>query len=139
MPMRRVATSGSATLRADEVGEVVAILGASDHPHRFSYKAKRALQAAGHTSVLVNPRLTSIEGVPCYPDFASCPEKVDTVTVYVRPSILRGLLNDLLELRPRRVILNPGSEERTVIERLQKAGIDVEIACTLVMLSCGTF
>ncbi len=121
------------------MSERVAILGASDHSARFSYKAQKALIEAGYTPILVNPRLTEVEGVTCYPDLSACPGPIDTVTVYVRPEILTGLVDSILQAAPRRVILNPGSEDQAVTARLQAAGIRVEVACTLILLSGNRF
>lgn len=119
--------------------ECVAILGASDKPGRFSYRALVALQEKGFTVVLVNPRLDEIGGVRCFATLQEYVGVIDTVTVYVRPEILLGVVEEVIALKPKRVILNPGSENRTVVERLQQAGIRVQVACTLVMLSMGEF
>ena len=121
------------------MSETVAILGASDHPSRFSHQAQVALVDAGHTPVPINPRLAEIDGVTCYPNLTVCPEPIDTVTVYVRAEILRGLVESIVQVAPKRVILNPGSEDRAVTAQLQEAGIRVEVACTLILLSGGRF
>jgi predicted CoA-binding protein len=122
-----------------EVKETVAVLGASPKPARYSHKAILALKAAGHRVLPVNPGQTEIDGLTCYPDLAACPGKVDTITVYVNPSILVRHVEDMISVRPRRVILNPGTESKEVIDRLEGAGIEVLQDCTLVMLSVGTF
>ncbi len=36
--------------------ETVVILGASDNPSRFAYKAKQMLEKFGHKTILVNPK-----------------------------------------------------------------------------------
>lgn len=119
--------------------ETVAVLGASPDPERYSHKALRALAANGHSPLPVNPQYGEVDGTTCYPDLASCPEKIDTVTVYVKPKILAELVEDIIEARPRRVILNPGTECQGAAEVLRDAGIEVEEACTLVLLSSGQF
>ena len=45
----------------------------------------------------------------------------------------------ILDLAPKRVIFNPGTEHLAFQERLQKAGISCEIACTLVLLRTHQF
>lgn len=119
--------------------ETVAVLGASPKPARFSHKAIVALKEAGHCVLPVNPGQSEIDGLRCYPDLSSCPDKIDTITVYVNPSILVRRVDDMIRVQPRRVILNPGTESDEVIESLESAGIDVKLDCTLVMLSVGTF
>jgi predicted CoA-binding protein len=126
-------------LNTSPIKETVAVLGASPKPARYSHKAIVALKAAGHRVLPVNPGQTEIDGLTCYPDLSACPGKIDTITVYVNPSILLRRVDDMIRVQPRRVILNPGTESDEVIERLDAAGIEVLRDCTLVMLSRGTF
>lgn len=121
------------------VNETVAVLGASPKPARYSHKAIVALKEAGHCVLPVNPGQQEIDGLTCYPDLPACPGKIDTITVYVNPSILLRRVDDMIRVQPRRVILNPGTESDEVIEKLEAAGIEVIRDCTLVMLDRGTF
>jgi hypothetical protein len=119
--------------------ETVLILGASDNPERYAYKAFHSLRAAGHTVIPVNPRLAAIEGVACLPDLAAVTGPVDTVTLYVRPEIVRPMTAALVALKPRRVIFNPGTEDVEIETQLQKSGIATLRACTLVLLKTKQF
>jgi predicted CoA-binding protein len=60
---------------------------------------------------------------------------VDTVSLYVGPANQEHWLPSILELRPRRVIFNPGTENPMIEEILKSSGIEVTHACTLVLLS----
>ena len=62
-------------------------------------------------------------------------EEIDTVTLYVGPQRQGDLLPWLLELRPKRVIFNPGTENGALASALEAHGIEPLMACTLVMLS----
>jgi predicted CoA-binding protein len=119
--------------------ETVVILGASTHPQRYAYKAQHALLKAGHTPVPVNPRYAYIDNIPCNPDLNSISRDIDTVTVYVRSDILETMVEDIIRLHPHRVILNPGTESEAATARLVSAGINVQQACTLVLLGAGRF
>lgn len=119
--------------------ETVAILGASPDPGRYSHMAIQALLTAGHTPVPINPKYNDIDSITCFPDLKSYPDPVDTVTIYLRPSNLQPLFQQIVDLSPRRVIFNPGSEILDIERKLQKAGIEVLRACTLVMLSTNNF
>ena len=92
--------------------ETVAVLGATDNPNRFAYRAMLALTEHGHKVLPINPFHDEIDGTRCYQDLAACAGELDTITVYVRPSILRGLVKDIVAAQPRRVILNPGPKIR---------------------------
>ncbi|MBI2518802.1 MAG: CoA-binding protein [Bdellovibrio sp.] len=122
--------------------ENVVIIGASNRPDRYSYQALKLLTEHGHTCLPVHPEHPEIDGVKCFKDLKIIKQsgiKVHTVTIYVNPSISTGLAKDLLNLKPNRVIFNPGSENVVLTETLNKNGIATENACTLVLLKTGQF
>ena len=121
------------------MAETVVILGASINPDRYSYKAQLALIEKGHTPVPVNPRYDQIDGIQCYPELKSLESNIDTITIYVKPAILRNMTEDIIHVNPRRVIFNPGAECREVSARLESAGIKVQNACTLILLNTSQF
>ncbi len=119
--------------------KTVVVLGASDKPERYSYKAFKMLQEYGHATLLVSPRLTQIDGVAVYPSLSAIEGPVDTVTVYVSAENSSLLQDQFLQLRPRRVLFNPGSENPSLSKVLINMGIEVEEACTLVLLRTNQF
>lgn len=64
---------------------------------------------------------------------------VDTVTLYLNPKRQEEYYNYVLDLNPRRVIFNPGTENPEFSNILKEKGIKVEIACTLVLLSTNQY
>ena len=121
------------------INERVVILGASDKPARYSYKAFKMLQEAGHEVIPVSPRVKEIESVITCPTLKDVPGPVDTVTMYVSPEISTKLGPDIVTLQPKRVIFNPGSENERLAEILNREGVEVVEACTLVLLKTGQF
>lgn len=119
--------------------ERVVIVGASNKPDRYAHRAMRALLQHGHDIVLIHPALTEIEGHPVLAELRQITGPVDTVTLYVSPAISSGLAPDLIALRPRRVLFNPGTENPALQSQLTTAGIACEEACTLVLLATGAF
>ncbi|MCO6432430.1 MAG: CoA-binding protein [Deltaproteobacteria bacterium] len=122
--------------------ETVAIIGASDKHDRYSYKAFKMLREHGHSVIPIHPRLEIIEGIECaanIDELINSARKVDTVTMYVRSEISQKMADALVKLHPKRVIFNPGAENRDLGERLKSAGIEPLEACTLVLLSTGQF
>ena len=117
----------------------IAILGASDNPDRYAYLAQVKLQEHGYSVYPVSKSGKDILGVRGYVRLSQISEKLDTVTLYLNPIHLVDVLGDILEKKPRRVIFNPGTESETHIEKLEQAGIVVEQACTLVLLSTNQF
>jgi hypothetical protein len=119
--------------------ERVVILGASDNPERYSYKAMKRLLEAGHEVVLVNRGYTEIEGQPVLADLGDVTGEVDTLTMYVRPEVSTILIDKIIALKPKRVIFNPSTDNARLQLALDEAVIDWESACTLVLLRTGQF
>lgn len=118
----------------------VAVLGASPKQHRYSNMAVRKLKEHGITVIPVNPMHQEIEGLKVRRSLEDLsPGEVDTVTVYLGPSRSSLLSEQLLAVKPRRVIFNPGAENLALENILRENGVEVEEGCTLVMLAAGTF
>ena len=118
------------------------ILGASAKPERFSHQAQQLLMELGHEVIPVAPSVDASLGVPALASLTEIdtnPTAVDTVTLYINPQRLAPLLANLLELAPRRVIFNPGTESPQARDTLQQAGIETVEDCTLVMLRSGNY
>lgn len=60
---------------------------------------------------------------------------IDTVTLYLNPLRQEVFYNYVIGLQPRRVIFNPGTENKVFAKLLQQNGIESEVACTLVLLA----
>ena len=119
--------------------QTVVVLGASNKPERYANKALKLLRQHGHTVVPVHPQLSEIDGINVLPSLNAISAGVDTVTMYIGPARSVALVEDLLALKPKRVIFNPGSESELVAQRLREAGIPFEEACTLVLLNTDQF
>ena len=120
-------------------GETVAILGTSADPERYAFKAQQLLKEHGHRVVPVSAREQAIDGDAAVPELGAITAAVDTVTVYVRPAVSSAQREQLLALRPKRVIFNPGTENPELEVALRSAGIATQDACTLVLLRTGKF
>jgi predicted CoA-binding protein len=119
--------------------ETVVVLGASPKPERHSNQAVRALVEHGHRVIPVHPLLKEIAGVAAVPALAQINEAVNTLTLYVGPERGKELLQEMIDLKPNRVIMNPGTESGEIENHLSTKGITVLRACTLVMLRTGQF
>ncbi len=110
------------------------VIGASANPDRYSNKAIKALVAHHHEVVAIGLRAGEVAGV-YFDQEKKDVENVDTVTLYVGPQNQPEYYKYILDLKPRRVIFNPGTENPEFIGKLESAGIHPEIACTLVLLA----
>ena len=119
--------------------ETVAILGASKQPERYAYRAFKMLNEYGHTPVPVTPKFSELEGVAAYASLSDLKMPVDTLTMYVGPDLSSKLSAEILRLKPKRVIFNPGSENPELANQLRAQGVEVVEGCTLVMLRTNQF
>ncbi len=94
---------------------------------------------AGHEVIPVHPKHDSIDGIPVVPSLTKIHGKIDTLTVYIGPKNIGPLIPEIIALKPKRVILNPGAESPELSAALKTAGIPVIEACTLVMLRSDKF
>ncbi len=114
------------------------VLGASDNPMRYSYLAINSLTRRGHDVVAVGLKETEVAGVKILTTPAPFAD-VDTVTLYLNPSRQVQYYDYILSLKPERVIFNPGTENPDLYKLLKENGIEIEVACTLVMLSTSQY
>ncbi|HAQ18802.1 MAG TPA: CoA-binding protein [Prolixibacteraceae bacterium] len=114
------------------------VIGASENPDRYSFKAIQALVSHGHEVVAIGLREGQVSGVSFNAEKQAF-ENIDTVTLYVGPQNQTEYYSYILSLKPQRVIFNPGTENPEFIAQLKAAGIYPEIACTLVLLATGQY
>ncbi len=114
------------------------VLGASPNPERYSYLAVQRLLEKGHEVRALGNRPGKIGPVSIETNRPMASE-VDTVTLYLNPARQKAYYDYLLKLAPKRIIFNPGTENMELINMAQKAGIETEVACTLVMLTVGQY
>jgi predicted CoA-binding protein len=66
-------------------------------------------------------------------------DDVHTVTLYINPLRQPAYYDYVVQLKPQRVIFNPGTENPEFEQLLRQHGIEAIEACTLVMLSTGQY
>lgn len=114
------------------------VLGASDNPARYSFRAVHMLKNHGHEVLPVGIRKGQVAGLNIHTDRPQSPD-VDTVTLYVGPQNQPGWYDYILDLKPRRILFNPGTENPELERMAHERGILTEEACTLVLLSIGQY
>ena len=114
------------------------VLGASENPSRYSYLAIKRLRRHDHPVVAVGRRKGQVDDVPISKE--QVPQTgVDTVTLYLNPSNQVEYYDYILNMHPKRIIFNPGTENEELIKRAKENNIQPVMACTLVMLSTGQY
>jgi predicted CoA-binding protein len=114
------------------------VMGASTDPGRYAYKAIKMLQRYGHPVVAIGKKEDNLDGMRIEKEHVSF-ENVNTITLYLNPMNQRQYYDYIIGLKPKRVIFNPGTENPELYALLRENGIEIEIACTLVMLSINQY
>ena len=114
------------------------IIGASDNPERYAYKAAKRLLAHNHEIELLGLRPKTIFGQTIVTERKEYAD-IDTVTLYVGPQRQPEYYHYIVSLKPRRVIFNPGTENEEFYNILKENNIESEVACTLVLLGTGQY
>lgn len=117
----------------------VAILGASNKPDRYSYKALLLLMEKGHTPFPVHPLLKEINGIHVYRRLSEILAEIHTITIYLSAQNQQTIANEILQSKAQRVIFNPDTENPDLAQKLQQMGIETVNACTLVLLKTNQF
>lgn len=114
------------------------VVGATDNPARYAYRAVHKLKQYGHEVVPVGIRRGEVAGLPIDTERQDV-ANVDTVTLYVGPQNQPGWYDYILNLKPKRIIFNPGTENPELEQKAAAQNIETLYHCTLVMLSVGEY
>ena len=110
----------------------VAVVGASTNRRKFGNKAVRAFRNAGYDVYPINLKEGEIEGLKAYRSLDDLPvDRLDSVTIYVPPEAVLGVLDQVARKGPGEVWLNPGTASREVVARAEALGLNAIQACSI--------
>ncbi len=115
------------------------VLGVSTNPLRYAYQAVLKLRKYHHDVIAYGTKSGNIDGIEISHDFPTKDEGIDTVTIYIGEDKQANYYQAIIDLKPNRVIFNPGTENPAFYDLLRNNGIAYEEACTLVKLSVGNY
>ncbi len=114
------------------------VMGATPRADRYANLAIRSLVRHNQKVIAYGRESGEVQGIPIEnewnPDWT-----VDTITLYLSPRNQEMYYDDMIALKPKRVIFNPGTENPALFKLLRESGIEVEVGCTLVMLSTNQY
>ena len=76
----------------------IAIVGVSDQRETGCNANYHKFKNAGYQVYAVNPRISTFEGAPCYPDLKSIPEKPEAVFILANPKVTEAIVRQCVEL-----------------------------------------
>lgn len=114
------------------------VLGASSNPSRYSFLAVNNLRNKGHDVIAIGKRLGKVGDVEIVTEEKTI-ENLDTVTLYLNATHQKEYYNYIFSQNPKRIIFNPGAENKELAAIAKNKGVSTMEACTLVLLSTGQY
>lgn len=114
------------------------VLGGSENPDRYSNMAIKLLRRKGYEVVSVGIKKGKVGDVDIENTMADYGD-IHTVTLYLGPKNQLPYYNYIINLHPKRIIFNPGTENQELKSLAETKGIETEYACTLVLLNLGQY
>ena len=117
---------------------ITMVLGASPNPERYSYMATVMLLEKGHAIYPCGIKKGMIQSLSIEQEWP-IPGSITTLTLYLGPTAQVEYYDQMIALKPDRIIFNPGTENPRLVELAHAANISTIEACTLVMLTTGQY
>ena len=114
------------------------VIGASENPERYSYKAVEKLSLYGHSVIALGRSEGAINEIKIQTGTPFL-TGIDTVSLYLSPENQESIMDYIVNLKPKRIIFNPGTENPKLEKFAQSKGIQTIEGCTLVMLSTNQY
>ncbi len=114
------------------------VFGASLKETRYSYLAIQKLLKYKQEVVAYGLRQGKIAEIVIDTELKLYLE-IDTITLYMNPVRQKEYYDHLIDLKPNRVLFNPGTENPEFYKLLKQHNIAFEEACTLVLLSTNQY
>lgn len=119
--------------------KVTLVLGASTKVERFSYKAVIRLQKYNYPVIALGLREGFIGNLRIRNGMPADLGPVHTIAMYLGAANQKQYYDFILNLKPRRIIFNPGTLNPELAEMALRNSIESINDCVLVMLNCGRY
>ena len=114
--------------------KTVAVIGASSNREKFGNKALRAFAQRGYTVIPINPTETQVEGHTAFRTVLDVPGAIDLATLYVPGPIGVRVMDDLAKKGVPEVWLNPGADDRAVVDKARALGLKTVQHCSIIAI-----
>jgi uncharacterized protein len=116
------------------------IIGATTDQSRYAYLAAKMLTYYNNEIVPIGIKKGELFGSQILDIFEKPKvDNVDTVTLYIGPQRQPQWYDYILNMKPKRIIFNPGTENDTFERMAEEQGVEVVQGCTLVMLRSNQY
>ena len=116
-----------------------AVIGVTPNADRYAFKAVTKLTDHNFPVVALGFRNGEVAGNQIIKNWPTEIADLKVISMYIGPARQPDFYDYLINLNPKKIIFNPGTENEEFYQKLNTAGIDYEEACTLVLLSTGMY
>ena len=78
--------------------KVIAVVGVSNQRETGANKNYKVFKQHGYRVYAVNPRISTFDSSPCYPDLRSIPEKPEAVFMLTSPKVTEQIVQQCVDL-----------------------------------------
>lgn len=112
------------------------VVGASANPEKYGNKVLRCYLQHNLKAIPVNPRETSIEGIPCVTGVEDLPDEVKSISVITPPHVTEQVVEMAAAKGIENIWMQPGAESPRAVELCREKNINViaDGSCILVVL-----
>ena len=103
----------------------IAVIGLSENPAKPSHYVPEYMQRQGYKIYPVNPTVDSVLGEKSYPSLTALPVKPDVVNVFRVPSLIPGIVDEMLMLGLTHLWVQQGIVNLEAAKRAEEGGIRV--------------
>ena len=114
------------------------VIGASVNPNRYSNRVVLKLLDSGIKVIPMGINQGNIADLVIVRPFEK-QKNIHTVLIYITPEVQKEYYKYIINLQPKRVLFNPGTENPIFSQILQKHNIYWENSCSLVLLSTNQY
>jgi uncharacterized protein len=83
--------------------KVIVVVGVSNQRETGANRNYKTFKQRGYRVYTVNPRISTFDGAPCYPDLKSIPEKPGAVFMLTSPKVTEAIVRQCVDLRIKHV------------------------------------
>ncbi|MGC8774310.1 MAG: CoA-binding protein [Chlorobaculum sp.] len=107
----------------------IAVVGISDKPDRASNAVARYLLHAGYTIYPVNPSISTVLGLECWPSLSDIPAEkrdlIEIVDIFRKPQDVPPVVDEAIAIGAKAIWMQLGITNEAATEKARKAGLDV--------------
>lgn len=118
--------------------EKTLVIGVTTNPDRYSNLVVHRLRDKDYPVVAIGNKPGKVVDVEIEMDKFPY-EDIHTVSLYLNPKNQPEYYDYIISLKPKRVIFNPGTENPEFSNLLLENGIEVDVACSMVLLASDQY